>query len=102
MYLAVALMDGALEYLETLVLFTVEDALEDLLDDEDAGGGREALGDLTLSIILMLLTAVSTRSEISVKYFEKVVSHFNTHNLYFYASDAFDTLGCIKYCLDHL
>ena len=63
-YLAVALIDGALEYLDTLALFTEEDALDDLLDDDD-GGGREALGDFTLSNILMLL--VSIESEIYLK-----------------------------------
>ena len=61
--LAVALIDGALEYLDTLALFTEDEALDDLLEDD--GGGREALGDLTLSNILMLL--VSIESEIYLK-----------------------------------
>ena len=49
-YLAVALMEGALEYLEALALVaddTAEEALETRLDDDD--GGREARGDLTES-----------------------------------------------------
>ena len=49
-YLAVALMEGALEYLEALALVaddTAEEALDTRLDE--AGGGREALGDLTES-----------------------------------------------------
>ena len=49
-YLAVALMEGALEYLEALALLaddTAEEALDTLLDV--ACGGREARGDLTES-----------------------------------------------------
>ena len=47
-YLAVALIDGALEYLDNLAADVALDAL-----DEDVGG-RDDLGDLTESIIALL------------------------------------------------
>ena len=47
-YLAVALIDGALEYLDNLAADVARDAL-----DEDVGG-RDDLGDLTESIIALL------------------------------------------------
>ena len=48
-YLAVALMEGALEYLAGL-LFAAEEAREVLLAEH--GGGSEARGDLAVSIML--------------------------------------------------
>ena len=48
-YLAVALMEGALEYLAGL-LFAAEEAREALLAED--GGGSEARGDLAVSIML--------------------------------------------------
>ena len=58
LYLAVALIDGAREYLAALaVLDTAEDALDNLLDV--AGGGSEARGDLTESNIFKCFPAQS-------------------------------------------
>ena len=57
-YLAVALIEGAREYLEALALVaddTAEDALDTRLDV--AGGGREARGDLTESNIFSCFPA---------------------------------------------
>lgn len=57
-YLAVALIDGAREYLEALALVAdeaAEAALDNLLDV--AGGGREARGDLTESNIFICFPA---------------------------------------------
>ena len=48
-HLAVALMEGALEYLAGL-LFAADEAREVLLAEE--GGGSEARGDLAVSIML--------------------------------------------------
>ena len=48
-YLAVALMEGALEYLAGLLL-AADEAREVLLAEED--GGSEARGDLAVSIML--------------------------------------------------
>ena len=48
-YLAVALMEGALEYLAGL-LFAAEEAREALLAED--GGGSEARGNLAVSIML--------------------------------------------------
>ena len=48
-YLAVALMEGALEYLAGLLL-AADEAREVLLAEE--GGGSEARGDLAVSIML--------------------------------------------------
>ena len=45
-----ALIEGALEYLDALA---ADLALEDLLDDEE--GGRDALGDLTESNIMKVV-----------------------------------------------
>ena len=53
-------MEGALEYLEALALVaddTAEEALDTLLDV--AGGGREALGDLTESNMFSCFPASS-------------------------------------------
>ena len=60
LYLAVALIDGAREYLEALALVpddAAEDALDNLLDV--AGGGSEARGDLTESNIFKCFPAQS-------------------------------------------